>query len=200
MSDLCFHISHSFKFVSTCHVESKWQVLAFSLSSYLSLHFHCLNMFSAEFCFSIVFSSSLMLSFHHYAPNPPHLCWFLEHFYFGNQLGCRHYIIANSQLTLPKLQIQSKRLVMMSASLCTQTGLCCLTSHILNIRVCFFIDFWYTSLTSVQHNLECGLAIVTENFSQLNLDYTTSLFKFETRSDTTSHTIPDIVYLSCTLN
>ena len=76
VSTFCVHL----RAVSTCHVKSKWQVLAFSLSSCLLLHFHCLNVSFAEFYFSIVFSSSLMVSFHHYVPNPPRLCWFSEHF------------------------------------------------------------------------------------------------------------------------
>ena len=65
--------------------------------------------------------------------------------------------------SLSKLQIQSERLVMMSVSLCTQTGLCYLTIQVLNTRVCF-IDIWYTSLTSVHYNLEHGLVSVTESF------------------------------------
>ena len=55
-------------------------------------------------------------------------------------------------------------------------------------------------MTSVQNNLEHGLAIVTESFSSLNLNYTTSLVKVQTRSDATSHPIPDTVYLQCALN
>ena len=47
----------------------------------------------------------------------------------------------------------------------------------------------------VHYNLEHGLAIVTESFGPLNLDYTTSFVKVQTRSDMTSHAIPDIVYL-----
>ena len=73
--------------------------------------------------------------------------------------------------TMFKLQIQSKRLVTTSVSLCTQTGLHCLTIQVLNIRVCF-MDFWYSSLTSEHINLEHGLAIVTKSFSPLDLDYT----------------------------
>ena len=74
--------------------------------------------------------------------------------------------------SMSKLQIQSKRLEMMSASLYTWTGLHCLTIQVLNTRL--FIDVWGTSLTSVHNNLENGLAIVTESFSPLNLDYITS--------------------------
>ena len=40
-------------------------------------------------------------------------------------------------------------------------------------------------------------AIVTESFSPLNLDYTTSLVKVQIRNDMTSHAIPDTVHLSC---
>ena len=96
------------------------------------------------------------------------------------------------------LQIQS-RLVTMSASLCTQTGYPNPTIQILNIRV-YFIDIWCTSLTSVQYNLEHGLAIITESFSPVNMDHTTSFVKIWIRSHTTSHAIPDAVYLPCTLN
>ena len=92
--------------------------------------------------------------------------------------------------SLSKLQIQSKRLVTMSASLHTQTGLQCLTIQVLNTKVCF-IDILCTSLTSVYYNLEHMLAIVTD------LDYTTSLVKVWIRSDATSHTFPDTVHLSC---
>ena len=87
----------------------------------------------------------------------------------------------------------------MSVSLHTQVGLHCLTIQVLNTRVSF-IDIWYTSLTSVCYNLEHGLAIITESFSPLNLDYTTSFVKVQTRSHVVSHTIPDIFYLPCTLN
>ena len=91
--------------------------------------------------------------------------------------------------SLSKLQLQSKRLVTMSASLCTQTGLHCLIIQVLNTRV-YFIDIWCASLTSVHYNLEHGLATLTESFSPLNLNYTTSLVKVQTRSDMTSHGIP----------
>ena len=94
--------------------------------------------------------------------------------------------------------LQSKRLVTTSASLCSQTGLHCLIIQVLNTRVCF-IDIWCASLTSVHYNLEHGLAIVTESFSPLDLDNTTSLIKVWIRSDMTSHAIPDIIYLPCTL-
>ena len=78
--------------------------------------------------------------------------------------------------SLSKLQIQSKRLVTTSASLHTQTGSPCLICHILNTRI-WIIDIRYISLTIVHNNLEHGLAIVTESFSLLNLDYTTSFVK-----------------------
>ena len=66
--------------------------------------------------------------------------------------------------SLSKLQIQSERLVMMSVSLNTQTGLFHLTI-LLHRYVVHFSDFVY-------YNLEHGLATVTERFSPLNLDYT----------------------------
>ena len=81
----------------------------------------------------------------------------------------------------------------------TQTGSHCLTIQVLNTRVCF-IDSWYISLTSLHYNLEHGLVTVTESFSLLNLDYTISFVKVQTRSDVSSHTIPDTVYLPCTIN
>ena len=86
-------------------------------------------------------------------------------------------------------KLQSKRPVTMSVSLGTQTGLHCLTIQVLNTRVCF-MDIWCTSLTSVHYNLEHGLAIVTESFSPLDLDYKTSFVKVKTRSDVTNHAIP----------
>ena len=45
------------------------------------------------------------------------------------------------------------------------------------------MDIWYTLLTSVHYNLEHGLAIVTESFSLLNLNYTTFFVKVWTKSD-----------------
>ena len=98
-----------------------------------------------------------------------------------------------------RYKLQSKRLVTMSESLCTQTGLHCLTIQVLNTRV-YFIYIWCTSLTSIHNNLDHGLTIVTKSFSSLDLDYTTSFVKIQTRSDAISHTILDNVYLSCTLN
>ena len=59
---------------------------------------------------------------------------------------------------------------------------------------------WCTSLTSVHYNLEHGLAILTESFSPLNLNYTTTLSESELKVMLQSHTIPDGVYLPCTLN
>ena len=92
------------------------------------------------------------------------------------------------------VQITEQRLVKMLESLCTQTGLHCLTSQILNTRV-WFLDIWYTPFTSVQYNLDHGLAIIT-----LSLNYTTPLVKIWIRSDMPSSTIPDTVYLPCALN
>ena len=88
-----------------------------------------------------------------------------------------------------KLQIQSKRLVTILVSYHTKTGLCCLTIQVLNIRACF-IDIWSTFLIYVYNNLEHELAIIAESFSPLNLNYTTSFVKDQTRSDATSHDIP----------
>ena len=48
----------------------------------------------------------------------------------------------------------------------------------------------YISPTSVHYNLEHRLAIVTKSFSLLNLDYTTSFVKVQTRCDETNHAIP----------
>ena len=94
---------------------------------------------------------------------------------------------------------QSKRLVTMSVSLCTPTESPFLTFQVLNTSVCF-IDNWCTSVTSVHNNLEYGLAIVTESFSPVNLDYTTSFVQVSTRSDMTDYAIPNHVYLPCTLS
>ena len=58
----------------------------------------------------------------------------------------------------------------------------------------------HSNLITVHYNLEYGLAIVTESFSPLDLNYTTSFVEVQTRSDVTSHAIPDTVYLACTLN
>ena len=76
----------------------------------------------------------------------------------------------------------------MSASLHTETGLPNLTIQILNTRV-HFIDIRYTPFTSVHYNLEHGLAIVTGDFSPLNLNYTNSFVKVQIRSDAPSHAI-----------
>ena len=75
-------------------------------------------------------------------------------------------------------------------------GLCCITIQVLNTRVCF-LDIWYAPFTSVYYNLEHGVAIITESFSPLNLNYTTSFVKVWIRSDMTSHAIPDTVHFSC---
>ena len=48
---------------------------------------------------------------------------------------------------------------------------------------------------SVHYNLEHGLATLTESFSPLNLNYTTSFVKVQI-----SHTIHNTVYLPWTLN
>ena len=53
---------------------------------------------------------------------------------------------------------------------------------------CIYI--WYTSLISVHYNLDHGLAIVTESFSPLNLNYRTSFVKVWIRNDIPSHAIP----------
>ena len=66
-------------------------------------------------------------------------------------------------------KLHSKRPVTISASLHTQTGLHCSTIQVLNTRD--------TSLTLVHYNLEHGLAIITESFSPLNLNHTTSFVK-----------------------
>ena len=105
--------------------------------------------------------------------------------------------ISHSIDSLSKLQ--SKRLVATSASLHIQTGLHCLIIHVLNTRACFR-DIWCTSLSSVHCNLECGLAIVTESFSPLDLVHITLFVKVPIRSEVTNHAIPDNIYLSCALN
>ena len=87
----------------------------------------------------------------------------------------------------------------MSASLHPQTGLRHLTIQVLNTRV-WFLDIWYTPVTSIDYNLEHGVAIITESFRPSNLNYTTSFVKVQIRSDMTSYAIPDTVYLSCALN
>ena len=103
-----------------------------------------------------------------------------------------YYISFNSMYKL-----QSKRLVTTSTSLGTQTGYNHFTIQVLNIRV-WFLEIWYTPFTSVHYNLEHELAIVTESFSPLNLNYTTSLVKVWIRSDMIRHTIVDTVHLSYT--
>ena len=62
--------------------------------------------------------------------------------------------------------ITEQRLVTMSVSLHTQTGLHCLTIQFLNIKSLlpkYLIHFSY----SLHSNLENGLAILTESFSPL---------------------------------
>ena len=76
-----------------------------------------------------------------------------------------YYISFNSMYKL-----QSKRLVTMSVSLCTQTGLYHLTIQVLNTRV-WFLDIWYIPFTSMYYNLEHRVAIITGSFSPLNLNY-----------------------------
>ena len=65
-----------------------------------------------------------------------------------------------------EVQVMNTRLVMMSVNLCTQTGLHCLIIQVLHTRV-WFLNIWYTSLTSIHSNLEHGLAILTERFTPL---------------------------------
>ena len=96
-------------------------------------------------------------------------------------------------------KLQSKRLPVMSWVYTLKLDYLILLFKSQNKRV-HFIDIWYTYLTSVYYNLEDGLAIVTESFGPLDLDYPTSFVKFQTRSDEASHTIPDTVYLPCALN
>ena len=93
-------------------------------------------------------------------------------------LDPKTYYIASTPCTVLQSKISQ---VTISVSLHTQTGLCHLIIQGLNIRV-YFIDIWYTSLTSVHYNLEHGLVIVTESFNLLNLDYTTSFVKVQIRS------------------
>ena len=83
----------------------------------------------------------------------------------------------------------------MSVSLHTPTDLHNLTIQVLNTRV-QFIDIWYTSLTSVHYNLEHGLAIVTQSFSPLILNYITFFVKVWIRSDATSHVISNTAYFA----
>ena len=78
-------------------------------------------------------------------------------------------------------QFMNTRLVIMSVSLHTQTGLHCLIIQVLNTRV-WFLNIRYTSLTSVHSNLEHGLAILQRALVHSNLNYTTSLVKVQSRS------------------
>ena len=126
------------------------------------------------------------------------MCTLIFHIYSNLILfNDSKYVSHNSIDSLSKLQ--SKRLVTTSVSLGTQTGLCYLAIQVINTRV-YFHKFWYTFLTSVYYNLEHGLAIVTESFSPLNLDYITSIVEVWARSGAISHTIPSTVYLPCALN
>ena len=75
----------------------------------------------------------------------------------------------------PLYELES-RLVTLSASLRTQTGLHCLTIQVLNIKS-----------TSVHSNLEHGLAILTVHS---DLSYTTSLVEVQSRSDTVKPLYP----------
>ena len=118
--------------------------------------------------------------------------------YLGSTI-CLHSYIHLFTIDSSVHKLQSQRLVTMSASLRTQTGLPNLTIQVLSTRVCF-INIWCTSLNSVHYNLEHGLAIINESVSPLNLNYTASVVKVQIRSDITSHAIPDTVYLPCTLN
>ena len=67
-------------------------------------------------------------------------------------------------------------------------------------QVTEIVHISYASLTTVYNNLKHQLTIVTESFSPLNLNYTTSFVKVQTRSDVASHVISDSVYLPCALN
>ena len=116
-------------------------------------------------------------------------------------MTCLHsYISIYSQLILVvHIADIEQRLVTMSESLYIQTGLLNLTTQIPDTRV-WFLDLWYTSFAYVHYALEHGLASITDSFNPLNMNYTTSLVKVWIRSDMTSHTIPDTVYLLYTLN
>ena len=74
-------------------------------------------------------------------------------------------------------------------SLCSQTGLHCLIIQILNTRVCF-LNVWYTSLTSVNSNLEHGLVTLTETFSPLESELHNHLCGHPNEKCTLTHTIP----------
>ena len=78
---------------------------------------------------------------------------------------------------------------MISVSLCTQTELPNLTIQVLKYKSPLHRYNSYTYLTSIYYNLELGLAIVIESFSLLDLDYITSFFKLQIRSDVASHAI-----------
>ena len=61
----------------------------------------------------------------------------------------------------------SQRLVTMSASLRTQTGLHCLILQVLNTKSLFPKLLDTIPFTSVRNNLEHGLVTLTESFSPL---------------------------------
>ena len=102
---------------------------------------HCL--FGADECQWLVFTHTFLIipTGHYFQIHISHFCWLDG-------------------------QFMNTRLVTMSASLCTQTGLHCLIIQVLHIRV-WFLNIWYTSPTSVHSNLEHRLAILTESFSPL---------------------------------
>ena len=78
-------------------------------------------------------------------------------------------------------QLMNTRLVTMSVSLRTQTGLRCLIIQVLNTRV-LFLNIQYTSFTSVHNNSEHGLAILTESFSPLRSEFHNRLVEVQIRS------------------
>ena len=63
-----------------------------------------------------------------------------------------------------------------------------------------YVIRWFKCKFKPPNNLEHWLAIATESFSPLDLDYTTSLIKVWIKSDMISNAISDCVYLSCALN
>ena len=85
---------------------------------------------------------------------------------YSNLILFHYFKIHVSHFWWLDVQVMNTRLVMMSTSLHTQTGLHCPIIQVLNTRV-WFLNIWYTSLTSVHSNLEQGLVILTESFSPL---------------------------------
>ena len=71
--------------------------------------------------------------------------------------------ISHLNNSLSKILIPSQRFVTMSVSLCTRTVLHCLIIQVLNIKSLFPKYFSHFC----NHNLEHGLAILTESFSPL---------------------------------